>query len=150
MNAKPKLKPNRNISRIDTGSTHGYQVRFMRRGYSYDQFFGDNAYGGKRKALQAAREFRDELEAEHPHYSRREVARIKSARNSSGTVGVHLTEETDKRWPNQPTYLYWVAQWSPEPGVRKSRRFSVSKYGEEEAYRLAVNARRKGLREMAE
>ena len=145
---KPKL--NRNISRIDSGSTHGYQVRFMRRGYSFDQLFSDSIFGGKRKALHAAREFRDELEAEYPHYSRKEVAKIKSARHSSGTVGVHLSEEIDGRWPNKPVYLYWVAQWSPEPGVRKSRRFSVNKYGSDEAYRLAVNARRKGLREMSE
>lgn len=145
-----KPRPNRNITRIDTGSTHGFEVRFMRRGYVFEKLFSDAVYGGKRKALAAAREYRDELEAEYPHYSRKEVARIKSERNTSGVVGVRLSEETDDRWPSKPVYLYWVAQWSPSPGVRKTKRFSVNKYGEEEAFRLALAARRKGVREMDE
>ena len=122
----------------------------MRRGQTFEKFFGDSVYGGKRKALTAARDHRDELEREHPHYSRKEVAQIKSSRNTSGIVGVRLSEEIDRRWPNEPVYLYWVAQWSPSPGVRKTKRFSVDKYGDEEAFRLALKARSDGLKEMEE
>lgn len=144
---------NRNITRIDIdlvgkAGTHGYEVRFMRRGQKIEKFFGDKAFGGKRKALTAARQHRDQLEIEFPGFSRKEVAQFKSQRNSSGTVGVHLVEEVDKRWPSQPTYLYWVAQWSPAPYVRKTKRFSVNKHGYDEAFRLAVEARRSGLKEM--
>lgn len=120
----------------------------MRRGYVFEKFFSDGVYKGKRKALAAAREHRDQLEEEYPHYSRKEVARIKSERNTSGTVGVRLCQEKDARWPSKPVYLYWVAQWSPAPGVRKTKRFSVNKYGDEKAYKLALAARRKGVREM--
>lgn len=120
----------------------------MRRGYVTEQFFSDSIYGGKRKALDAAKELRDELEEEYRHYSRKEVARIKSVRNTSGVVGVRLAEEIKSDLPSQPVYRYWVAQWSPSPGVRKTRRFSVNKYGDKAAYRKAVAARKKGVREM--
>jgi len=120
----------------------------MRRGHVFEKLFSDGPLGGKRKALAAARDYRDQLEEEYPHYSRKEIARIKSERNSSGTVGVRLSQEADARWPSQPVYLYWVAQWSPSPGVRKTKRFSVNKYGADKAYKLALAARRKGVREM--
>jgi hypothetical protein len=63
-------------------------------------------------------------------------------------VGVRYAEETDQRWDSKPVYGYWVAQWSPSKGVRKSARFSVEKYGDDEAYRLAVKARNKGVAAM--
>lgn len=147
-------KNNHNITRIDINpgeglaGTHGFEVRLMRKGKTFHKFFGDPAYGGKRKALAAAREYRDELLAAHPKQSRREIAKIKSSRNSSGKVGIRLSEEVDRRGPNELVYRYWVAQWSPKPGVRRTRRFSVNKYGEEKAYNMALRARQKGLREM--
>lgn len=149
----PASKPNRNITRIDINldgkaGTHGYEVRFMRRNQKIEKFFGDKAYGGKRKALKSAREYRDQLERDYPSYSRQEIAQLKSKRNSSGIVGVQLVEEVDKRWPSQPSYLYWVAQWSPAPYVRKTKRFSVNKHGFEEARRLAIEARENGLKDM--
>ena len=93
---------NRNITRIDIdpgegkAGTHGYEVRFMRRGQTFEKFFGDSVYGGKRKALTAARDHRDELEREHPHYSRKEVAQIKSSRNTSGIVLESIRKISDK------------------------------------------------------
>lgn len=148
------MKKNRNISRIDIdegpgkAGTHGYEVRLMRRGETFHKFFGDVPNGGKRKALAAARKYRDELAATHQPYSRKEVAQLRSKRNTSGIVGIRLSEEVDRRGPNELVYLYWVAQWSPAPGVRKTRRFSVSKYGEQKAFRLAQKARKDGLKQM--
>ena len=40
----------------------------QRRGKKTEKFFSDNGYGGKRAALQAAKEFRDELESESRKY----------------------------------------------------------------------------------
>jgi hypothetical protein len=148
------MQKNRNISRIDIdegpgkAGTHGYEVRLMRRGETFHKFFGDVPNGGKRKALAAAREYRDKLAATLQPYSRKEVAQLKSKRNTSGIVGIRLSEEVDRRGPNDLVYLYWVAQWSPKPGERKTRRFSVSKYGEDEAFRLAQKARKDGLKQM--
>ena len=143
-------KPNRNITRIDTHSTHGYQLRFQRRGNVVDKFYSDGSHGGKTKALAAARKHRDELEKKHKPYSRKEIAKIRSEKNTSGVVGVRLAEEKSVSGEWEYTYYFWVAQWSPKPGVRKTKRFSVSKYGDEEAYKMAVAARQKGVRDMAD
>ena len=140
---------NRNITRIDPEEgTPGYEVRVMRRGKSFNRFFADNSTGGKRKALHAARDFRDELEVKYRNYTRKELAEIKTKRNSSGIVGVRMAKEVDTRGPNELEYAYWVAQWSPKPGVRRTARFSINKYGEEKAFKLACRARQRGLREM--
>ncbi|TWT76249.1 AP2 domain protein [Planctomycetes bacterium CA13] len=142
------MSANRNITRIDRDNSGGFLVRVMRKGKKTSKFFSDSENGGKRKALIAAKAFRDELETKMKGYSAKELSKIMRSNNTSGVVGVRLVEEVDTRWPSQPTYLYWVAQWSPEKGVRRTKRFSVEKYGDEKAYELAVKARKRGVAAM--
>lgn len=143
---------NRNISRIETGSTRGYEVRVMRRGTQVCKHFSDRQWGGKRKALAAAREYRDNLVTvlAGREISRKERARAQRSSNQSGIVGVRYTELRDSRGENEYVYAFWEAQWSPRPGVRKTRRFSINKYGDEKAKRMAIQARKKGVSEMDE
>ena len=42
---------------------------------------------------------------------------------------------------NGAEYEFWQATWSPAVGKRRCVKFSVMRYGEEEAFRLAVMAR---------
>ena len=49
---------------------------------------------------------------------------------------------------SKPWRKYWRAIWSPEVGVVKKMQFSIRKLGEEKAKRLAIRARRAGLRSM--
>jgi hypothetical protein len=51
--------------------------------------------------------------------------------NKSGVKGVYQTGN------------YWVAQWSNGNGKRSRRTFSISKYGEEEAFKMACECREK-------
>ena len=142
---------NRNITRIET-STCGYEVRVMRGGESRCKLFSDNIFGGKRKALQAAREYRDQLieELADKGMSRKERAQVLSSRNYSGVVGVRYVEETERRGDREYVYGHWEAQWSPRPGQRQKRRFSVKKYGNRKAMHLAMVARSNGVAEMEE
>ncbi len=144
------MQANRNITRIDRVNSGGYLVRIMRRGKRHSAFFAFDQYGGKRNALAAARAHRDELESRLRSYSPKRLAQVPRANNTSGIAGVRRVDETDARWESKPTYSYWVAQWSPRKGVRKTKRFSVEKYGEEEAYRLAVLARKRGVASMSQ
>lgn len=41
---------------------------------------------------------------------------------------------------------FWMAKWSPAVGVLKKRQFSIKKHGEEKAKKLAIRARRAGVR----
>ena len=147
----PRKNPRRNISRIELASVKnatrcGWQVRIQRRGRRIEKFFSDNAYGGKRAALQAAKEYRDVLEAGLPKYSVKELAAQPSVRNFSGVVGVQLRQHTDSRGAYEYRYWCWVAQWTDGRGRRRTKSFSVHQYGDEEAYRLACEARQEGVR----
>ena len=122
----------------------------MRKGNRASKYFYDDEYGGKRKALAAAREHRDHLEQKMRGYTAKQLSQKQRSNNTSGIVGVRKVFETDYRWDSEPTYGFWVAQWSPKKGVRKTKRYSIDKYGEAEAYRLAVQARKRGVASMGQ
>lgn len=130
------------IARIDLPGvgTHGWQVRLQRQGKRYARFFGDGVWGGAARAYEAAREWRDELLRQLKTVERIRTCRT-SNRNQSGVVGVSkVTVAT-----NGATYEFWQATWSPEPGRRRTVKFSISRYGERQAFRLAVAAREEGI-----
>lgn len=145
----PEGDPNFGITRIDDdgGSTHGWQVRVQRRGVKRSRFFSDRRHGGRRQALLKAREHRDQLLEKMPPFSRKTRARRKTSRNASGVVGVSLVTTSGKYGLR---YEFWQATWSPRLGERKRVKFSIGKYGDKKAFRLARDARRDGLRAMEE
>ena len=121
-------------------STFGWQVRLQRRGTRYAKYFADRGHGGITQSLKAAKVWRDNLMTKFAEDDRARVC-SRSSRNSSGVVGVSKVTITG---PNQVIYHFWQATWSPSPGQRRSIRFSVKKHGEDEAFRLAVEARQNG------
>jgi hypothetical protein len=132
------------ISRISQPerNNYGYYVRVTRNGKQHAKFFSDAQQGGKRKALRAAREHEGELLESLPPVKKR--GRMTS-RNSSGKVGVSRSSSTRKGHE----YEYWQAAWS-EGDEKKSVKFSVGKYGEERARRMAIKARRDWEKQAAE
>lgn len=141
MPSQSKPDPNYAIARIDLhdASTHGFQVRLQRRGIKYGKFFADGVHGHPKKSLQAARQWRDALLEEIA-----DRARIceRSQRNSSGVVGVSKITVVAA---NGSSYHFWQATWSPAPGQRSCVKFSIKRYGEREAFELAVEARTEGI-----
>lgn len=69
--------------------------------------------------------------------------RKKSRRNTSGFVGVRLTEEGFKG----SGYWHWEARWMRADGGVSRKTFSVTLYGSERAKRLAIAARENALKE---
>ncbi len=146
----PRKNPRRNISRIEqysrSGTEHsGWEVRIQRRGKRIEKFFADNAHRGKRAALQAAKAFRDSMEQELKPYTVKELAKSPSIRNKSGIVGVRRSVHTDIRGNYEFMYAFWVAQWTDGKGRRRTRSFSVDRHGEEQAFRMALQARQNGV-----
>lgn len=142
--------PRRNISRLDKLNAKGspiggWLVRFQRCNQRIQRFFADSVCGGKRKSLNAAKEFRDEVDSQTRTFKTKELAEFPSTRNQSGVVGVRLHRETKLINHREYHYWFWVAQWIDGRGQRKTRSFSVHQHGDEEAYRMAVAARRKGV-----
>lgn len=136
------------ISRIDDNSyrTHAWRVSLRRQGKSHVKNFPDKKYGGKRKALQCAKQFRDELLVNYPPTTRQQFCSVLRANNKSGISGVYtycksyeLCDGTVKKtW-------YWEANWPDENNRSVSVNFSVKTYGEDLARQMAIRARQKGL-----
>ena len=131
------------ISRVDQPerNNYGYYVRVTRNGKQYAKFFSDSREGGKRKALQSARKHEAVLLAELPEVNRR--GKI-TARNNSGRVGVSRSSSVRRGHE----YEYWQASWS-DGSEKKSVKFSINKYGEDKARRMAIKARREWEKEEA-
>ena len=55
------IRQNKGISRIDSGSTHGWFVLGYKNGRTFSKLFSDLKSGGKRKALLLASQYRDQL-----------------------------------------------------------------------------------------
>jgi hypothetical protein len=143
-----KTTKNKGISRIDSGSTHGWFVRGYRNGKTYSRLFSDRKCGGKGKALAKARAYRDELVAELEKIPQKPRGRrlvYRDSRNSSGVLGVCRTA---KKGPNGTVNECYSVSWRPEPGVQKCTSFSIRKYGEEKAFQLAVAHRRRMMRDI--
>ncbi len=129
------------IARIDLPDqrTHGWQVRIQRRGIKYAKFFSDSAFGDPLTALKNAQIFRNMLISQLEGQSSTQ-ARIctRSTRNSSGVVGVSKISIIAA---NGTAYHFWQATWSPQLGKRCCIKFSIRRYGDNEAFELAVQAR---------
>jgi hypothetical protein len=143
-----RSKANRGISRIDSGSTHGWFVRCYRNGKTYPRLFSDRKCGGKGKAQRAAKTYRDQLQAtlkEIPKDPRKRRIVTTDSRNTTGELGV---SRATKISPSGAKYDCYSVSWRPIPGVQKSTSFSVKKHGEKMAFKKAVDHRRKMMREI--
>jgi len=141
MSLQRQQDPNYAITRIDLpdAGTHGFQVRLQRRGVKYGKFFADRVHGNPQLALRAARQWRDTLLDKIA-----DRARVceRSPRNSSGVVGVSKITVVAA---NGTSYQFWQATWSPTPGQRRCVKFSIKRYGNQQAFQLAVEARIEGI-----
>ena len=145
---KRRDKRNKGISRIDSGSTHGWFVRGYKNGKTYSKLFSDLKCGGKRKAQQMARTHRDELYdklAKIPTKPRGRRIVYRDSRNTTGVLGVCRTA---KKSSNGKVNECYSVTWKPSLGEQKNTSFSIRKYGEKKAFKLAVAHRRKMLKEI--
>jgi hypothetical protein len=138
------------LRRVDNPnrSTHGWKVQLVRHRKAYARYFSDAQYGGSGQARQAAIEWRDRFDIEVPRLSRAGKADILRSNNTSGVPGVFPWQYKDKKGR---IHRYWVAVWKPEPGQKhKSRKFSIARYGEEDAKARAIQARQEAMAIQAE
>lgn len=146
----------RKITRIDikgrkshNKGTHGWQVRFQSpsdKSKDINQFFNDSKFGGKEKALEAAKHFRDAMEIEYDPEHPGSLNTMRKTRNKSGFIGVHRTKRISRK--KYGTYIYdvWQAHYPIEKNKHRSRAFSISKHGEEGALKLAIEWREEGIK----
>jgi hypothetical protein len=103
--------------------------------------FADLKYGSEHKALEAAKKHRDGVLERFPPISKIEVCNILRSTNTSGMAGVNRRQRTEN-------YAYWEARTQLPGNVIRSKKFSVSKYGEDGARKKAIEERAKQLKEI--
>jgi len=136
------------ISRIDQSvkHNHGYYVRLTRNGKNFAKFFPDKKCNDKGNALLAAQSFHAGLSSKNPPMPRKKFAQIKRRFSKKGIVGVSkIIKEVKGR-----NYKFWQATWSPKVGTVQKQAYSIKKFGEIKAKELAIKARNKGVRGMAD
>lgn len=134
----------RNIRRMDddSRSTHAWLVQVQRHQRVDLKVFTDNVWGGKRKALAAARQWRDQLTLPADEYTHEMWRRNRLRRNnSSGMVGVARYERPPRPDGKPGGVAFWFSAWIDEHGVRRSRKFSVNRWGERGAKQRAIDER---------
>lgn len=112
-----------------------WQVSLGRSGKIYSKLFSHRKYGGSAKALAAARKWRDEAAAKSV-LSFREFNTQKRSNNTSGVPGVHRVQ-----LPAQPAGS-WQAKIKLADGRKITKTFAIKKFGERDAFRRAVAARK--------
>lgn len=123
------------------GEPAGWTATVLRDGRSVARHFPDERYGG----MAASRAEAERFAAGLPTTDREELAlmrRLRPRRNCrSGLPGV-------SRFIRKPSgTAFWVAYWDDAQGRKIQRKFSVSVHGEEEARRLAIDARLTAVRD---
>lgn len=137
------------VCRIDQAEkrNHGFFVRLQRNGKIHSAFFTDLKHGGQAQALAAAQLHHRKLLKKFglpQQKSRRWWAELRRRKGSSNVVGVQKV--VDRRF--KPSRVIWKATWSPEPYFARRRQFSARKFGARKAKKLAIRARRAGVRAM--
>jgi len=133
----------KNIKRIDSTKTHGWQVHVRRGGVLKTKLFSDRVCGGKRKALKAAREYRDGLLQEMADLAKPLWKIDRTPKTNTGELGCSYTEYTNRSGKVRGVITVTVREALGKPVNRK---FSVEKLGYDEALRRAVEWRTNVLR----
>ncbi|MEO9590704.1 transcriptional regulator [Rhodopirellula bahusiensis] len=127
------------ITRVEKNNSKGYVVRVCRDGVRNSEYYSDKMCGGKRKALQLAKQSHAALlEVLGP--ANNSTKDKLTSRNTTGKVGVHLAHSVDNRYPGCE-YQAYCASWKTEDGRRQKISFAFNRYGEDEAWELACIAR---------
>lgn len=138
MDRKKNSDSERNITRIDKasstsgGSTHGFQVRFMRGEHKYNKFFSDSKYGGLEEARARAREYRELAEKHVPDVKtvhqrlklsfKQKPSNKRNKNNKSGVNGIYFQE---KRNASGTVTKYVVAVAAPAPLKQIQKSFRI-------------------------
>lgn len=135
------MKKTVGVTRIEgpEGRGSGWMVRITRSRVTTHKWFADRAHGGKTKAFKAACRHREKLVRAAP--PPKTSLNLKTARNTSGKVGVRLAEKIDRRRGKEHRYQYYEAFWLDPDGRARTVSFSCKAHGRKRAFALAKIAR---------
>ncbi|OLP52413.1 hypothetical protein BJF91_15265 [Allorhizobium taibaishanense] len=144
------------ISRLDVGrhKQDAWMVNMSRGGKSIHMTFSDSTYGGREQALEVAQAYRDAVLRVVPPLTNKDMRMLVRKNRSEGSEvpGVYYKESDERRQSGA-----WIArielpvdEKKPTGGGKRRRKsltrtFNVSKYGYDEARRMAEEERMRML-----
>jgi hypothetical protein len=142
------ITKNKGISRIDSEAcrTYGWYVRARFNGKVVSKLFSDRKYGGKAKALMKARRFyKNTLTKLIKKNSDLKTDKIpvkniitRNRMNNTGLVGV---QKIVRHNPGGSVYRAFRVNWTDTKGKSRAKFFSIDKFGEKQAFKMAKKYR---------
>ena len=126
------MKKIKNITRMEYGAPHGWWVRFKYDKKSYSKFFNDKKYGGKQFAFLSAYAWMKDTKKKDGIPDTPYLVGG-GARSNTGIRGVSYSSSSKS----------YFASWYDANGSPAATSFSVSKYGDKKALKLACEKRKK-------
>lgn len=121
-----------------------WSVELVRQGSCNRKVFTAFRYGSTEAALSAAIQWRDEMVKTVMPVSRADYSCIERSNNTSGYPGVYAMKTIKKDKSGQTrVYMAWEARTPTGIKPAKKKSFSVLRYGDDKAYALAIEARKK-------
>jgi hypothetical protein len=128
----------------------GWTVMFIRNGESYQKHFANSLHGGPKKALAAAKAWRNKMSRNVPCITKADLATILRRHNTSGYPGVYLMATTRKTDVGQRKCWMWQARTPEDVKPQRTKSFAIARYGNEQAFAMAVAARQEFVRELGD
>ena len=140
-----------NIRRVDhdASRTHCWRVTVQRRKQIFERDFSDWLHGGRQPAFQAAQVYREKLVKAYPPLNKAAYCAIRKKNNRSGISGLTRVDTWEMYKGLRFRRLYWDAQWPIGHRKAQHKKFSITKYGEEDAYLRAFTARATALKALS-
>lgn len=125
----------------------GYIAKVIRTTGSLQKRFSLADYDGDdERCVAAAGKEVAKFVRDHPKLTRRQLAELpRKKKDTDLPNGVRRVERIVKKM----TYHFYEASWSAVPNKQTKRKFSIEKYGDDDAQTLAIEARQEGLDEIA-
>jgi hypothetical protein len=131
--SRRKLPKVKGVTRIDEPGGHGvgWYARVTYRGKTWSKYFADGAHKGTLAAFKKALAWRNDKEKELGKPRTDRIFSANKPRSSTKVPGVYQSKQS------------FVVAWSPHPGLLRREFVSITRYGREEAFRRAVELRRR-------
>lgn len=129
------MKSVKNITRIDNNNFQGWIIKIQYKGQKCFKQISDRKYGGKKKSFTIAKEILQDFKTELGFDDK--TSRRIMRHNPHNVNG--LRRGVSRIWNSYGEYF--LVTWQDSPGHTRKKVFSINKYGEAEAKKMAVDYR---------
>lgn len=140
-----RLDKHQQTGAASRGATHAWQVRVLRDKKHHSKFFSDSKYGSYEASLDAAKKYRNQLCAQLGIEINGSVNVLRDTLGSNNRTGIPGVNRSESLEPNAEIREVWQTTWPTDTEKVETASFSVRRFGEIGALRLAIERRMEGV-----